>query len=230
MKRREYDDHTAHTYINANGDEVPSVTHILSMIKKKETLKWSNFLGFKHISVEKFINHRAMIGTLLHKKIECYYSGTAYDPHPSPGIEQEVNLLFNNFVEWDKMNNPNILASEMQLIGLKYGGTLDLLCEMYDHKICLVDFKTSKSIHAAQFMQLGGYLNLLKETKPEVYKKIDICQIVSITQAKVNIKMKGIKDMKKYQRGFENSYILYNDYNTILEEDWDDSMRDVSIL
>ena len=227
---RKCDDRSPHTYINADGKEVPSVTHTLAILKKKQTLVWANFLGFKRISVEKFINHKAMIGSLLHHKIECFFSGDKYIPHPSLGVEDEVNHLFKNFMAWYEEAKPKAIFQEKQIVGKNYGGTIDLLCNMFDNKIVLLDFKTSKTIHATQFMQLGGYLTLFKEVMPEIYKQIDLCMIVSITPAKVQTVVKSKKEMKKYMDAFTNNYILYDCYNEILTNEWNDSLKDVSIL
>ena len=223
-------DDVPHTYTNSEGQEIPSVTHIISIIKKKNITSWANYLGFKHISVKNFINDKAILGSLVHERIECFFQGTEAKPYFDQRTSNEVNKRFEIFKTWYECAKPVPIWQEKEFTNNRYGGKLDLLCKMYDDKIVLLDFKTSKAVRSSHFLQLGGYLNLIQDCEPEMYKKIDLCQIVAITDRKVIQEVRPIELMKKYQDAFNDAYELYVKWDKILREEWNDSLRDLGIL
>ena len=220
----------AHTYTNSEGKEIPSVTHIISIIKKKNITGWANYLGFKHISVKNYINEKAILGTLVHERIEKFFDNEEPEPYFDYSINQQVNARFDIFKTWYDSAKPERIWEEKEFTNDKYGGKIDLLCKMYDDKIVLLDFKTSKAVRSSHFLQLGGYLNLIQDCEPEMYKKIDLCQIVAITDCKVVQEVRPIELMKKYQDAFNDAYELYVKWDRILREEWNDSLRDLGIL
>ena len=78
------------------------------------------------------------------------------------------------FIEWDKENNPEYLASEEIVYwtngDIDYAGTLDLRFRI-NGKQAIGDFKTAKSIHKAEYVaQIGLYAMALEYSLQE---KID---------------------------------------------------------
>ena len=130
---------------------------------------------------------------------------------------------------WQEVSKPIVILSEETYINDKYGGTIDLICEIRGLTY-LIDFKTSKKIHTTQLIQLGGYLNLLSELDHELYKKIDRCQIISFTPDRIITEGRERKQMKRYETIFENSYILYSEYDRLLKEEWGTSLRELKII
>lgn len=220
-----YLDEKNHQYYNDNNEPIPSVTQIISILNKKGLVSWANMLGFKKINAEKMINEKAVIGTLLHDRISKFFSKQDYQPHLSEEINNTVDELYSIFLKWYEMANPKLIFSEKNYISEKYGGTIDLLCEI-EGLTYLIDFKTSKKIHSSQFIQLGGYLKLLSELDPDTYEMIDRCQILSFTPDKVITEIRDKKKMSSYELIFENSYILYMQYDKILREEWGETLRE----
>ena len=66
-------------YKLANGDLIPGVTTVLSILNKPALVKWSNNLGLNGIDVNKFVDALADIGTLTHKMIEDYLNKKEVD-------------------------------------------------------------------------------------------------------------------------------------------------------
>ena len=215
-------DEIKHQFYDDNGNEIPSITQILSMINKKGIVKWANYLGFKRIDCDKYLNEKAMIGTLLHDRISKFLKGEEYKPHISSEIENTVKTLFKYFIEWYDMSGMKLIYSEKMYNNNKYGGIVDLLCEIND-EVYLIDFKTSKKIHGSQLLQLAGYLNLIETEEPDLYKKIKHCQILSFTPKNIISESRTIKEMKVYKSIFKNSYILFSEYDKLLREEWNDT-------
>lgn len=215
-------DEIKHQFFNDEGQEIPSITQILSIINKKGLLKWANYLGFKRIDCDKYLNEKAMIGTLLHDRISKFLNGEEYKPHISMEIEKTVKTLFDYFMQWYEISNMKLIYSEKMYNNNKYGGIVDLLCEI-NGEVYLIDFKTSKRIHGSQLLQLAGYLTLIETEEPELYDKIRHCQILSFTPKNIISESRTIKEMEDYKSIFKNSYILFSEYDKILRREWNDT-------
>lgn len=213
-----------HVYYNSKGDEIPSVTHILRIISKRSLVDWANYMGFRHINTKKFVEDKARIGTFFHDRVECYFQKKEWTKPFDCETEETVNKIFNNFMIWAKEANPEIIAEEKEYTNEEYGGKLDLLCSIKG-VVTLVDFKTSKSIHATQFLQLGGYLNLIYENDPELYDKIQLCQIVACTPSDINIKSKDKREMYGYQHAFTKAFEIYKAWGHILKTEWNETIE-----
>ena len=218
-----------HCYINADGKDVPSVTHIIQVIRKKGVQVWANWLGFKRVNLKEFVDNKAALGRALHSRINAYVTGTKWDPPLDYEMEQWCDKYWDWFLSWYKEASPKILYSEMELIGAEYGGTLDCICEMFG-KTILLDFKTSSKPSSSQFIQLGGYLNLLEEMRPEIYETIEHCQIVTFEPKHgCTIATKTIDEMQKYRSIFNHAFHLFIEYDEVLRRDWNDTLADLNV-
>lgn len=208
-----------HVYYTKSGKEIPSVTHIIQILAKPELTGWANWLGFKRISVTKFLNDKAYIGTAFHNRVECYFGDKVYQHPMAQEVDRKVEHLFQTFLPWAKEVNPKVIYQEHEYTCDDYGGKIDMLAKIKG-EVNLIDFKTSKDIHPSQFLQLGGYLNLIEKNDPKLYNKITCCQIIAVTEEKVKVKAIFKKDMLKYQTAFNCCLSLYKAWNDTLEEDW----------
>jgi hypothetical protein len=82
--------------------------------------------------------------------------------------DKEIQNIVKNFLEWEKIYNPQWLASEIQVGSLKhrYAGILDALAimnDMFGEKVTLIDFKTSSGIKDDYNIQLAGLCICLEE-------------------------------------------------------------------
>lgn len=213
-----------HIYYDKDGNEIPSVTHIIRIIAKNNLVKWANIMGFKHINTDKFVEHKAMLGTYFHKRVEMYYRGLDNKEIITEEDERKVDKMYEHFLNWDEGAKPKPIYMEKVFNNNKYGGKIDLLCEI-NGKIHLVDFKTSKSVFPTQFLQLGGYLNLINDVDKKIYDKIDFCDIIACNEKNIEIVCKSKDEMIKYEKAFSNIFLVYNIWKKILKDDWNEEIE-----
>jgi len=179
------------TYKDKGGGRVPSVTTILDVLAKPALIPWANRLGLRGIDSSKYVDEKAAIGTLAHKMICGFLTGSMI-VEPTPFTIEDVSfdfpdytanqmemahLCFEKFREWYSENDIEFILSEAVFVSeeYKYGGTIDFYCKL-NGKYALVDFKTSKAVYSEHFIQLAAYEQLLVENGREV----DGCRILRI--------------------------------------------------
>ena len=57
-------------------------------------MDWSNWLGFKRIKYKEFLNEKALLGTIVHNKIESDIKGVEYTPYIDEITEREADKRF----------------------------------------------------------------------------------------------------------------------------------------
>lgn len=178
-------------YYNSENKEVPSVTTVMSIMNKDGLIRWANFIGKHGIDYERFLREKADFGSVVHELIES----DLLEKEPCIiGYQQYMDdamELVNKFKIVKQDLAISNIQSEVSLSCDTYGGTLDIICDIMTENgpvTVLGDFKTSKTVYDTQFIQLGAYLNLVKINMPEVYDKIQLCAIFSITKEKITIK------------------------------------------
>lgn len=171
-----------------NGYPVPRVTEILSsMIHEDHLMKWSNFIGrIKHQKYEDVLDQAANKGSYVHNGIEDFLKNSqdldiSSIPH---GYRNEVSYAYDSFkMWWDIVSSKkyNIIMQEQTLVCPWFGGTLDILIEIFGN-IYLLDFKTSNYASFKYFLQLAAYKYMLRE----IYG-IDIhgCGIIKLNKKEI---------------------------------------------
>lgn len=193
-------------YFNKENKEVPSVTTILKVINKPSLLGWTNYLGFRGIQYQPFLEHRANIGTLVHERIECDILGKVY----IAGYDYEtLEVLdrFRSYLNWKDSIDFDPIFSEQSLTCDTYGGTVDCLCNLNGEKTIL-DWKTSKSFHTTMFIQLAAYRKLLKVNG---YGDIHQVGIVLVKQNKCEMKLINGEEIDGYYNIFTSALKLYKE-------------------
>lgn len=168
----------AHTrYRLESGTQVPGVTTVTGILAKFPLYNWYWKLGRDGIDHRKHLDYLAGIGTLSHSMIFHHLKGEeiATADYSQNQIVSASNS-FESFLEWEKQHELKPLLLEEQLVSekYKYGGTPDFY-GFIDGCETLLDFKSS-GIYEDQFIQLAGYVNLLKESG----KKVGACKILVI--------------------------------------------------
>lgn len=164
MRKKEY------RYMNEKQEGVPSVTELIAMINKPFLITWANSLGFKGISYKEESEKSTSVGTLAHRLNEIYITTNGSniavaEELKASQIDYDLKMLalqsFKNFKKWYDLNKENIkpVHNEYTVIGEKYAGTIDFICE-FNNKLTIIDFKTSKKISPDYFIQLMGYYQL----------------------------------------------------------------------
>jgi len=135
-------DEASHIY-RLNGDIIPSVSKLM------EPLKDQCYGGISKRTLE----NAAIKGSAVHNSIENWIKFGIDD------IPSEHRGYFNGFVEWWKQYKPRVFGSEVRIYHklMRYGGTIDLLCEI-GGLLELIDFKTTYTLlEMACGVQLEAY-------------------------------------------------------------------------
>lgn len=124
-----------HKYIDPEGNVIPSVTEILSMINT----------GYDKINPA-VLEHAAMKGTLVHEWCEMYdYCGENEEPVPSelePYCQAYADFIRDYKPEWTAIES--VVYYNAMTTGIGYAGTADRI-GFIDGKLCVVDIKTIAS-------------------------------------------------------------------------------------
>jgi hypothetical protein len=212
-----YSDHS--TYMNDDKVEVPSVTTIMKILNKPFIAKWANSLGWKRQSYDKVLEESANKGTFVHELLHEYLfkEGKEFDIS-NPDIVNFIYENINAFKDFLKTVELKPIWGEKSYSTDRYGGTIDLLCEL-DGVLTILDFKTSKRFYSSHFIQLGAYIQLLEYHGINV-EQVGICRI---KDGEVNIKLKKVDEMEEYIELFnrltEAFYLVYK-----LNGEWGDML------
>lgn len=212
-------------YTDKDGNPIPSVTQLLSLIGSEALTKWANALGLRKIKLKDYLDEVSLAGSLTHSRIEKYLKGEdAYNgDFYGKKVEAIAEHAFSLFKVWADTVEIEPIWIEKRLSNDRYGGTIDLLAKTSKGPTLLIDFKTSKHPKPSHLMQLAGYLNLIKETESDTFKEIDFVQVVTLGGARVHLFTRPIEEMMLYMDAFEKVYMMFKAYEDCLEKDkWKD--------
>lgn len=221
MRTKEY------RYYNDNGIGIPSVTELIGLLNKPYLIKWANSLGLKGEKYDDVSSMYTDIGTLTHKLNEIYITSNrstlaVAEEYKRSTIHYDYKVValnsFKNFKRWYDDNYENIkpLYNEYTVIGEKYAGTIDFICEL-NGQPTIIDFKTSREISVDYYIQLMAYYNLLKE------KGIKITRVAILRQDKYKLDYEYLEyDIKKlktlgYLNIFNSLLDIYYNYSKVEE-------------
>ena len=167
-------DNHNNVYINADGEQVVRVSHVIKTLGREQLVMWAHMLGWKHISYKGELERTSNIGTFVHQVLEAYndehriceYNFEDYHLYAFMDRQQAYNAA-ESFFKWLKNNQRlyKVIETEKTIIGKRAGGTIDVILKspFSDSKVLLGDYKTSSKIHFTQFLQLSGYVDLYEE-------------------------------------------------------------------
>jgi len=158
-------------YKNEQGQVVPGVTTIISLLNKPALVHWAWDLGMHGEDYRKVTDKAANIGTIAHYLVECYLKGI--DPKLDDFVPSSIKIAqvaFTNFKQWWEQQALEIIKVEHSLVSeaMQCGGTID--CIAYEHnldEIWLVDIKTSKAVYDEMLYQLAAYWAMWNENNPD---------------------------------------------------------------
>lgn len=153
------------TYKNAAGEKIVGVTTALGLLAKPALIPWAYKRGKDGLELYESRDKAADIGTIVHARIMYYYKGFKVDnSNISPEAWQLSENSMKSFYEWAKPRKvkPIIIEEPMVSEKYQYGGTPDIFGEM-DGELTLLDFKSGSGLYEEHFIQLSGYLQLLRE-------------------------------------------------------------------
>ena len=210
-------DTTEHTkYHNSFGVEVPSCTTIVKLLDKPELVGWANYMGFRRIDVSKYLQLRADYGTACHEIAEQYMNGVMmnnyaeYEQYMSTEEYNEMISKVKYLLTILSSLNLEVVSTELQMHGERFGGTLDLLCRNIETgEFVLLDFKTSKRVYDSHLIQLGGYSMLLEEIYGISVHSIGVILLSKNEFDKNFLNLRKREDNKKNEQIFSKLLDIY---------------------
>ena len=151
-------------YIDSRGQEVPSVTNVLSSTSDQSGIEeWKRRVGNEE--AERILQESSSIGSNVHDALENYLQDKEWEIIDDGSYISKTSILIlesfiNNLV--NDINEVWGLESGLILDGL-YAGTADCIA-VYKNKPAIIDFKTAKKLKRkdwieSYFLQGAAYAN-----------------------------------------------------------------------
>jgi hypothetical protein len=158
-----------HTYKDADGKRLPSVTTIISRFKDSGgLLYWANTEGLNGKTLDEARMPAATAGTMAHALVEAHLNKRELPKlEGDPEVIAKAQSAFGAFKNWSNLVNLEVLHTEVSLASAKhrFGGTLDAIgiVRKMGNGLCLVDWKSSNSVWADYLYQMAAYKLLWEE-------------------------------------------------------------------
>ena len=184
-------DETRRKYLGANGERLPGVTDIISLLEKPALPHWYAKLSaqaavdFMEVGAnaadavsagrkepERVKRQAADAGSLVHAMAEAALSGhpEILDDGPLDQYlhRQTAKQMYAWVRHWERTQGAIVRGLEVALTDQAsgYGGTMDLVIEI-DSQIWIVDFKTGSKARTEAVIQLAAYRALWQLYHPK---------------------------------------------------------------
>lgn len=137
-------------------------------------------------------------GTLVHSLVEILIKEGQVNVE---GQSKEVIDMVTGAASWLEANCAQVEATEVILHDNQVAGRADLKCILKDGRRAVVDYKTSKSLHASHEIQVAKYAQLAG------------CEAAILVQLKSAPKnkffAKEVKDLARHVEAFDHAYWWY---------------------
>jgi len=160
------------------------------------------------------------IGTEVQNMIELYAKAKILgNKFEATHKDEQVQKMYEKFVEWAEENSVKFLLSEQKLYSEKhwYAGTVDLVIEIKGKKY-IADIKTAKDIYNTNYIQMAGYDICLEELGKlkdcEGYCVINIPKQLG-KDGEVKLKEKRISNTGDFKEAFLHCLAIYRFINKI---------------
>lgn len=141
-------------YVTPDGAWVPSVTTVLGCYPKgKGFEKWLGGSG----SYDEAIAQRDAAGergAIIHDSIAALLDGLSVELPKD--ADPKVSRCLVGFINWWEETQPELIESEVFLVGDGYAGTGDLVCEIKG-QVWVIDYKSSSGIYTSHHLQTAAY-------------------------------------------------------------------------
>ena len=185
------------------GKRYARVTRINNVIDKPELRYWYAKTGNE--KAKEILKKRAGFGSTLHKLIEVTLkkeelSKSNYDPTLIESIE-----LFEKWQGKHKIK-PDALEQHLWSDKYQYAGTADYI-GMFDGKLYILDWKTSRGIYPEYWLQLSAYLVAFEE---QTGIKLEGAGILQIRDGETNFQTKTRDELIRLFEVFKAALVIYN--------------------
>lgn len=181
-----------------NGVEVPSVTEVLSVIRKPFLENWRGRLGNKEC--DRIVQESIELGHRFHEAVESYFRG-----EDIPELPQREAQMFALFRGWALESKFTPVELEVHLKSETYGyhGTADVFGTFEGSPAILAgDWKTSSSISSDYGLQLSAYAQAFKEETGHEVTEGFIVRVDKKPGAKRPIEVERFTDLPRYFKTF----------------------------
>lgn len=183
--------HPTGGYRNAEGKKVPGCTSVIGHRKDAGGLIWWAFKqGQSHPEASNVYQttDAAPIGTLAHSMVETHITGddTEYkellaeareelSPEALKARIETATEAYKAYLRWEERSGVEIVATEIEMVSeeLQFGGCPDAIF-LFDDRLELADWKTSKRVYPDHFIQLAAYGQLWEENRDELAEELGI--------------------------------------------------------
>lgn len=210
----EFDERFYQKIVNGKKVFAPSVTFILGSTYPSDfgLIQWRGDVGNKR--ADEILDETAEDGSFAHDAIHRIIngekvSGKEIEIKFSPKRSLKIKRCLQAFLDWCKEYGPEFVQSEYIVWNEKdnYAGTVDCYC-IIDRLPYLVDFKTSKSIHAQHKVQISAYKEA--DTRPG---KPAILHLGNTTKKRYSWLVVGPEDQAAYWDQFQKANALFKSIN-----------------
>jgi len=162
-----------HTYKDAQGNKLPSVTQIIGRFRDSGALLyWANKVGREQgLTLDQARQPAADAGTMAHDLVEAHLNKRELpELVGDEDVIAKARKAFDAFLSWEAAFGFEALYTEVSLASgkHKFGGTLDAIGKVRgSNQVCLFDWKSSNAIYADYLYQLAAYKILWNETYPD---------------------------------------------------------------
>lgn len=189
------------------GEIVPGVTTIIDSQlgwNKRILIAWARREALAGRDPNKILAQAGDIGGAGHKFIEAHVKSYIEAKKIEPDLKEysqdvidKAETVFLAFLDWEKHNQLNYIASELPVVSerYRYGGTIDILATQ-DGELWLIDPKSSKGIYPEFIVQVVAYEIAFQEQNNEMISQIHLLHLGKehgefsdhkISQAQLNI-------------------------------------------
>lgn len=144
----------------------PSVTEILKVLEKPYYDRWRSRVG--HREADKIASEAQAFGSRLHSAAQKVAWGL------DAAVERDMRPYAAAVRSWLDGFVLDVLGTEVELVSpeRKFGGTLDLYCQLKDGSYAVVDFKTTSQLTREHGLQTCAYAVLLRDAGHTVNRRI----------------------------------------------------------
>ena len=153
------------------GDKLyPSVTTVLSVIRKPGLERWRGNLG--NDEADRIMYEAGNLGSTIHDICQQINNNQPYI-----ALDEQQGLMANAYQAWFNSTVKEVVAVEEAIVSsiYCYAGRLDLLAVLKGDRLpTLIDIKTGNSIYADVPLQLAAYKNALAENGQKAKRRLVI--------------------------------------------------------
>lgn len=146
---------------------LPSVTEVIQIISKPHFEQWKKAVGSG--VADTTLRNAMQFGTRVHDAAKRVATGR-------PVKDSDLRPYAKAVEDFLEAHVAKIVKVEHELVShwKKYGGTLDLYCELKDGSRAVIDWKTTASLTREHGLQVAAYSFLCQGEKLEVDRRIAV--------------------------------------------------------